>query len=94
MMLCWVRHGQVEKAVKEQERLAYIDPEKSLEEKQKGNDAFTKGLYHRGRRHSIRHSRLLGFVVIFAQALELTAKFSLHMCSQSLCLRLSLRLLL
>jgi len=46
----------VDKVLKEQERLAYIDPEKSLEEKQKGNDAFTKGLYCCSSRHQTQQS--------------------------------------
>jgi stress-induced-phosphoprotein 1 len=36
---------ELEKLVKERARLAYVDPEKAVEEKKKGNDSFLKGQY-------------------------------------------------
>lgn len=43
--------SQVEKIIKEEERKAYVDPTKSEEEKEKGNELFKKGDYANAVKH-------------------------------------------
>lgn len=45
------KHKQLETELKEKQRLAYIDPALSEEEKAKGNDFFKKGQYSNAMRH-------------------------------------------
>jgi len=45
------RLSEVERIFKEEQRKAYVDPEKSLEEKNMGNDCFQKGDYPQALKH-------------------------------------------